>query len=97
MKKLKAPNLDLSQHGSLWNHVNVLGVGEEWPRHRGQTLFPILQINCADVTLKDNPLHEFSFVTLSPSASKPATSERPKTSQGFGNFFERRWLMVPPL
>jgi hypothetical protein len=64
MRKLKQQGFDLSQHGSFWNHVNVLGVNEEWPRHEGHPLFPILQINCADVTLKDNPLAEFSFVTL---------------------------------
>jgi len=64
MKKVNQQGLDLSQHGSFWNHVNVLGTNEEWPRYEGQPLFPILQINCADVTLKDNPLAEFTFVTL---------------------------------
>jgi hypothetical protein len=39
-------------------------VNEKWPRHGGRPLFPILQINCADVTLTDNPLARFSFVTL---------------------------------
>src|SRR5262249_20360336 len=53
-----------SQRGSFWNHVNLLGAGEEWPRFRGDPLFPILQINCADVRLTDNPLSEFSFVML---------------------------------
>jgi hypothetical protein len=64
MKKITQRSLDLRQRGSFWNHVNVLGVGEEWPCFRGDPLFPMLQINCADVTLKDNPLAEFSFVTL---------------------------------
>jgi hypothetical protein len=64
MKKHTQKSLDFAQRGSYWNHVNLLGVGEEWPCFRGDPLFPILQINCADVTLKDNPLAEFSFVTL---------------------------------
>lgn len=64
MKKLGAPALDRSHHGSFWSYVNVLGTGEEWPRHRGRPLRPILQINCGDVTLSDNPLAGLSFVTL---------------------------------
>lgn len=64
MKKVTQRSLDLRRRGSFWNHVNLLGVGEEWPCFRGDPLFPILQINCADVTLRNNPLAEFSFVTL---------------------------------
>ena len=64
MKKLMPKPLDLSHPGSFWNHVNLFGKGEEWPHFRGAPLYPILQINCADVTLTDNPLAEFSFVTL---------------------------------
>jgi hypothetical protein len=64
MKKGTQRSLDLRQRGSFWNHVNLLGVGEDWPCFRGDPLFPILQINCADVTLKNNPLAKFSFVTL---------------------------------
>jgi hypothetical protein len=64
MKKVKQRKRELSQHGSFWNHVNVLGIKEDWPQHNGQPLFPILQINCASVTLKNNPLADFLFVTL---------------------------------
>ena len=64
MKKDTQQSLDLSVRGSFWNHVNVLGAGEDWPCFSGDPLFPILQINCADVTLKNNPLADFSFVTL---------------------------------
>ncbi len=64
MKKVKRSSLDLSQPGSFWNHVNVAGVNEEWPCLNGEPLAPILQINCADVSLTDNPLSNFSFVTL---------------------------------
>jgi hypothetical protein len=64
MKKITQQSLDLRFRGSFWNHVNLLGVGEEWPCFRGDPLFAILQINCADVALKNNPLAEFSFVTL---------------------------------
>ena len=64
LKKVTQRSLDLRQRGSFWNHVNLLGVGEEWPCFRGDPLFPILQINCADVTMKNNPLAEFSFITL---------------------------------
>lgn len=64
MKKAKLRKRDLTQPGSFWNHVNVMGVDEEWPENQGEPLFPILQINCADVPLADNPLAEFSLVTL---------------------------------
>jgi len=64
MKKRKRARPDLSQAGSFWSHVNVLGVHEEWPTFQGEPLYPILQINCADVTLADNPLAGFSVVTL---------------------------------
>jgi hypothetical protein len=64
MKKVKQSRLDLSQRGSFWNHVNLLGAGEDWPCFRGDPLFPILQINCADVSLTDNPLGRLSVVTL---------------------------------
>ena len=64
MKKAKGRKRDFSTTGSFWNHVNLLGADEEWPEHKGQPLFPILQINCADVTRTDNPLVEFSFVML---------------------------------
>jgi hypothetical protein len=64
MKKLTEASLDLSYRGSFWNHVNLLGAGEDWPCYRGDPLFPILQLNCADVDLPDNPLAGFSFITL---------------------------------
>jgi hypothetical protein len=64
MKKVTRGRLDRSNRGSFWNHVNVLGIGEKWPRHQEQPLFPILQINCDDIALSDNPLSEFSFITL---------------------------------
>jgi hypothetical protein len=64
MKKFSQPRMDLAFRGSFWNHVNILGAGEEWPYFRGQPLFPIIQIKCADIPLSDNPLSEFSFVTL---------------------------------
>ena len=44
--------------------MNVLGAGESWPEYEGHPLFPILQVNCDDVKLPDNPLTDFSFVTL---------------------------------
>lgn len=62
--KSKKGKPDLSQPGSFWNHVNILGVGEEWPCYNGQPLFPILQIKCADIPLADSPLAGFSFITL---------------------------------
>jgi hypothetical protein len=65
MRKASAnESLDLLKRGSFWNHVNVLGAGERWPQFRGEPLFPMLQINCDEITLSDNPLTEFSFVTL---------------------------------
>jgi len=64
MKKVTPRSLDLRRRGSFWNHVNHLGDGEGWPCVSDDQLFPILQINCADVTLKNNPLAEFSFVSL---------------------------------
>ena len=64
MKKAKLRKRDLTQPGSFWNHVNVMGVDEVWPKNQGEPLLPILQINCADVPLADNPLSDFSLVTL---------------------------------
>jgi hypothetical protein len=64
MQKADDNGLDLSRHGSFWNYVNVLGANEEWPCCDGHPLFPILQINCTEVRLRDNPLADFSFVTL---------------------------------
>jgi len=64
LKKLTQQSLDLSHRGSFWNHVNLLREREDWPHFRGDPLFPILQINCADVALTENPLADFSFVTL---------------------------------
>jgi hypothetical protein len=64
MGKDKLRKRDLTQPGSFWNHVNVMGVGEEWPENQGTPPFPILQINCAAVPLANNPLSDFSLVTL---------------------------------
>ncbi len=55
---------DLAKHGSFWNHVSLLGVGEDWPHFRGSPLYPILQINCAELGGVDTPLSDFAFVTL---------------------------------
>jgi hypothetical protein len=64
LKKMKVGLLGLSERVSFWNHVNILGVEEEWPQFGGLPLFPILQINCAELSLPQNPLSNFSFVTL---------------------------------
>src|SRR5262249_1710781 len=64
MCKAKRKAVDLAQRASYWNHVNVLGAGEKWPAHKGASLFPILQIDCASIPLRDNPLDNFSYVTL---------------------------------
>ena len=55
--------IDLSQPGSFWSHVNILGRNEEWPHYAGSPLFPILQIKCEEIPLADHPLKQFSFVT----------------------------------
>src|SRR5262249_22487240 len=60
MCKAKRKAVDLAQRASYWNHVNVLGAGEKWPAHKGASLFPILQIDCASIPLRDNPLDNFS-------------------------------------
>lgn len=53
-----------SQMGSYWSHVNRLGENEQWPAFDGQPLFPILQLNCDEITIADSPLKQFSLVTL---------------------------------
>ncbi len=50
--------------GSFFRHVNVLGANEAWPRHRGEPLWPILQIDCADIDAAASPLAGLSFVTV---------------------------------
>ncbi|HEX5244758.1 MAG TPA: hypothetical protein VFW23_15955 [Tepidisphaeraceae bacterium] len=64
LKKLASGPLDLAQRSSFWNHVNLIGAGETWPHFNGVPLFPILQINCAEIELAENPLAGYSFVTL---------------------------------
>jgi hypothetical protein len=64
LKKSKDKRLDHSRPGSFWNHVNVLGLDEDWPCLKGVPLAPILQIDCRKIPLPENPLSQFSFVTV---------------------------------
>ena len=64
LKKMAMQGSKLTERGSFWSHVNILAVGEEWPCFRDEPLIPILQLNCAEIALPDNPLAEFSFITL---------------------------------
>jgi hypothetical protein len=64
IRKGPTRDLDLSEPGSFWNHVNVRRANEEWPASYRKPLHPILQIRCADIPPVANVLADLSFVTL---------------------------------
>lgn len=65
MKKEKLDEgFDALLAGSYWSHINRIGKDEQWPSLNGQPLFPILQLNCDEITLADSSLKQFSLITL---------------------------------
>jgi hypothetical protein len=64
LAELPTKKCDLQIQGSFFNYVNVLGTNESWPVYEGEPLYPILQLRCQDIAMEDNPLAEYSYITV---------------------------------